>query len=237
MVPQAFSMVGLLRSNCRIAKAKGRRHPLTLAFLFLSLCFLTWLTYSILFRHADKCDVTNDLKPLLLIVHDTFVYKGVEYFSDGGTTLGYVRNKGILPNEHDLDVVIGEQDYERLVMLKPYFEAQGLFLYVRGDYIFQKAWTRFCCLYTVPIVSLFPPLYFELSVLPSLPFCAEHSREWKPYLDDYPCGRLYDQHKWYYVDIYCYEEVKGSELADKYPYFKDKIVVENPDDIYHCKER
>eukprot|EP00123_Amoebidium_parasiticum_P012455 comp21365_c0_seq1/m.29356 comp21365_c0_seq1/g.29356 ORF comp21365_c0_seq1/g.29356 comp21365_c0_seq1/m.29356 type:complete len:293 (-) comp21365_c0_seq1:340-1218(-) len=187
-----------------LVQRKRRTRPAGFFVLCVLLCVLLWLGQAIVLRHKDKCDVTRDLRPLLLQVHDTFVAQGIEYFADGGTLLGLVRHGGILPTEHDVDVVVGRHDYGRLVGLKGYFGAQGLHLYVLGDYIFQKAWQRFW--------------------------------EWKPYLEHHPCARLYDQAKWYYVDIYCYDTVKGSALHVQYPYFRDRIRNPDPDALYHCKE-
>lgn len=122
---------------------KQRRHPWLFWVITLVLSILIWLTYSILFRPSDKCDVTADLKPLLLHTHDTLAEYNIEHFADGGTLLGFVRNQGILPAEHDVDLAISEADYWRLVALKPVFDRLGLTLYCRGEYILQKAVYRF----------------------------------------------------------------------------------------------
>ena len=72
---------------------------------------------------------------------------------------------------------------KRMMRLKEKLEQEyGYFLYGPKDYIFQKAYHR------------------------------AYAMEWKPYLDDFPCVRIYDEDKWYYADVFCYHKIKWSDI-------------------------
>lgn len=50
-----------------------------------------------------------------------------------GVLLGYARSNKILSEDYDLDVVINENDYDRILSLKSVFKSYGYTLYGKDD--------------------------------------------------------------------------------------------------------
>ena len=57
--------------------------------------------------YTDKTLIKN-LYKLMFNVHNLFVEYNVPYYVTGGTLLGAVRHKGIIPWDNDLDIEILE---------------------------------------------------------------------------------------------------------------------------------
>ena len=57
----------------------------------------------------------HKLYQIMQVAHEVFGELGITYWADSGTLLGAVRNKGIIPTDDDLDVVIFEKDEPRLM--------------------------------------------------------------------------------------------------------------------------
>ena len=60
-------------------------------------------------------DSAHKLYQIMQVAHEVFGELGITYWADSGTLLGAVRNKGIIPTDDDLDVVIFEKDEPRLM--------------------------------------------------------------------------------------------------------------------------
>lgn len=195
--------------------------------LYLALAIWTVLLY-IWTTHWYLCHMEPLLKPFLININKEFQNAGIPLLLDGGTLLGAMRDHGIITTEMDLDVAINEKDFERGMALKSTFLGKyGYHLYGPTDYIFQKAYHRL------------------------------YAFEWEPYLNDFPCMRLYDDNKWWYADIYCYTRITRSEIwkgvrglppgyndpknADRkmltvYPYSDIKAAVVWEDEVYPTQE-
>ena len=59
--------------------------------------------------------IVDSLYQTMKDVHDVLTYTGVGYAIDSGTLLGAVRNKGLIPNDDDLDIRVSSEDRALLV--------------------------------------------------------------------------------------------------------------------------
>jgi lipopolysaccharide cholinephosphotransferase len=72
-----------------------------------------------------KASVVKMLYQLMYDVHQILTNNGIQYFSDGGTTLGAVRHEGIIPWDDDLDIGIMKKDRLKFLALKSSFAKCG----------------------------------------------------------------------------------------------------------------
>ena len=77
----------------------------------------------------------RDLYQLFYDLDAVLVEKGVNYFALGGSLLGAVRNKGVIPWDTDGDVGISLADYKKFIQLKHE-------LRVRGYGLSEQWWTK-----------------------------------------------------------------------------------------------
>src|SRR6185295_19115650 len=63
------------------------------------------------------------LYQLMKDVHDLFTIHKLEYWIQGGTLLGAVRHKGIIPWDDDLDINIQLKDKDLFISLIPLLES------------------------------------------------------------------------------------------------------------------
>ncbi|EDO45781.1 predicted protein [Nematostella vectensis] len=54
-----------------------------------------------------------------------FTEHQINYWTDGGTTLGCVRHKGLIPWDDDIDLCISKNDEQKVLALKPVLETRG----------------------------------------------------------------------------------------------------------------
>jgi len=100
-------------------------------------CLFSFLVYV---KQTNKCDMTPNLKAMLLFTVNLMNTHNVPYWLDYGTLLGAVRDKAIIPWEFDLDFGIPEDQCDKLLSFKDELNAQGDYtMYGRKDYIPQKA--------------------------------------------------------------------------------------------------
>lgn len=104
--------------------------------LFLSLFAMTACAYQPSMYAEEATEVTDPLEAaeqecvqqlyqMMKDMHDLFTYYDIPYWIDGGTLLGAVRHRGLIPWDDDLDVSILKQDEARLCLLLPLLSKMG----------------------------------------------------------------------------------------------------------------
>ena len=76
-------------------------------------------------------EVHESLKQMLRIIDSTCKENGIIYFLSGGTAIGAIREKGIIPWDDDMDIMLPREDYEKLIVLledkrEDYFKVYSL---------------------------------------------------------------------------------------------------------------
>ncbi len=82
------------------------------------------LLTSRLIKHIDK-EAVLKLYQLMKDTHEIFMLNKVPYWIDFGTSLGAVRNKGLIPWDDDLDISIDIGNEQKFLALVPAFEKIG----------------------------------------------------------------------------------------------------------------
>ncbi len=94
---------------------------------------LTAETYDPVVQADHKVDLASleavtDLYQIMKDTHEVFTRCQLAYWAEGGTMLGAVRNKGIIPWDDDNDTSILSQDVNQLLLLRPIFDNLGYFI-------------------------------------------------------------------------------------------------------------
>ena len=83
---------------------------------------------------SNRTLVVDSLYQTMKDVHDVLTYTGVGYVIDSGTLLGAVRNKGLIPNDDDLDIRVSSED--RALLVKTAFPRLHELGYETSDFFF-----------------------------------------------------------------------------------------------------
>jgi len=75
-------------------------------------------TNSTRFKYASP-DVITQIYKLLYIIDKIFTENEIEFWMDGGTFLGAIRHKGIIPHDDDGDIQVWDHDEELIKSLQP----------------------------------------------------------------------------------------------------------------------
>lgn len=102
------------------------------------------LIFSICFCKHCKIELYKPKDPIshrdlynMMDYFDKFCQKhDIKYWADGGTALGMMRNKGIIPHDDDIDVGILEEDCDKLIRLEDDFRKDG-YIVEKGDNCFK----------------------------------------------------------------------------------------------------
>ncbi len=92
-----------------------------------------WITMlSLTFTQLNESAVQNlaanrvlELYQMMKVVHEVFGKYGIEYWVQGGTILGALRHKGMIPWDDDLDVNIDVTQENAFLALIPVFKQNG----------------------------------------------------------------------------------------------------------------
>lgn len=90
-------------------------------------------------KYAIRGEVSLNLYQILKDVHEVLTKHNVQYWIEGGTLLGAVRHKGIIPFDDDLDIGIMQSDEMQFQKIFPEFQRLGYKIRYNGHYtIFDK---------------------------------------------------------------------------------------------------
>lgn len=98
----------------------------------------------------------NELYRVMAQADKILSMHGIEYSISCGTLLGAVRNRGLIPWDNDIDLIIAEKDQEKIINLKNVFD-QNCIDVVYKDHIWRLSSKNMSNVY----IDLFP--YTEIS--------------------------------------------------------------------------
>lgn len=59
--------------------------------------------------------IIKKLYKMMFVVHNTLLRNNIPYMADGGTLIGAIRHKGIIPWDNDLDILVDERDVKTIL--------------------------------------------------------------------------------------------------------------------------
>ena len=66
-------------------------------------------------RELSMADIHNSLRIMLKKIDSVCHENGIRFFLSGGTAIGAIREKGFIPWDDDLDIMLPRKDYEKLI--------------------------------------------------------------------------------------------------------------------------
>jgi len=128
-----------------------------------------------------KASSVKLLYQLMYDVHRILSANDIKYWTDGGTTLGVIRNRGIIPWDDDLDIGIMKSDLKKFLKLKAQFKKCG--------YAITKTWFGYKIYiekrkkikgydYSYPFLDVFPYKVDGKRIIPAI----------KDVLEEWPKG-------------------------------------------------
>ena len=66
-------------------------------------------------KELSMVDIHSSLRKMLQKIDSVCRENGIQYFLSGGTAIGAVREKGFIPWDDDLDIMLPRKDYEKLI--------------------------------------------------------------------------------------------------------------------------
>eukprot|EP00053_Salpingoeca_punica_P018175 m.177235 g.177235 ORF g.177235 m.177235 type:complete len:290 (+) comp17376_c0_seq1:2012-2881(+) len=128
------------------------------------------------------CDMSRDLAPLMTGINRVFARHNISLILEGGTLIGAARERAILSHELDIDLAIMHTDYDKAISLKEELTRETGY-----------------------------KLYGVDDYIFAKAWHRAYTFTWEPYLD-VPCLRVYDDHDWFYADIFCYTVVTEKHI-------------------------
>lgn len=123
--------------------------------------------------------VVKKLYQMMYDVHQILVNHGIKYWADGGTLLGAVRHKGLIPWDDDLDIGMMNKDIKKFLSLKDDF--------ARCGYSISKVWFGYKIYRTQDkLLEGYNYAFPFIDVLPYRKVGKKISLEWKAARDEWP---------------------------------------------------
>jgi len=98
------------------------------------------------YQKVIKVEVSKDLKDfdypdvflkeihtILKVTKEICERENINYFIDGGTLLGCVRDNGQIPYDNDADLGMFKKDFNKIIKFQDEYEKEGYYMFVEGD--------------------------------------------------------------------------------------------------------
>ena len=115
-------------------------------------------------RELSTAELKKVMLDSLLVVDDFCRKNGIEYFLEGGTSIGAVRHKGYIPWDDDIDIAMTRPNYERFIhTFGGYCDHLSLFA-PELDENFYASYANVCDNRTVLFENLFEHRGYDVGV-------------------------------------------------------------------------
>lgn len=200
-------------------------------FLLFTVCIFFQLTYCQL-----EQPVTLILYQMMKDLHEILKAENIDYWIDGGTLLGAVRHKGIIPWDDDIDICIKIQDSQCIEALRNVFNFLGydLYRYPWGFKLFLIDGTPQLDLpYKYPWIDIFLLTKEDNIFVLHNTVWYRQGKEYFYYEDE-----LFPLKKYQFGEIKVYGPAKPiNYLNDYYPNWKNTALIYNHQGIPHTSKK